>query len=218
MTPLELSDLPVASVAVDGDLMLLRKGLTDYQINVTAIRAINLSVYPSLASAVGNDIMLIQRTSSTYSIRFDQVGLLKGARIWFYLGSAPSGWAIVPNTGDRLLAVTSGSGVNRYNNASAGTQSGSWQQEGVGGGNPGGGLNINQIPNHYHQVNASSDNTSSNVNFCRSGKSDHNIGTFSSSGVIGSTNDLSTNACLPHNHGNSWRPSANIGIICEKSS
>lgn len=206
MSPLVLSDLPVASSAVDGDLMLLRKGLTDYQINVSLVRAINLSVYSSLGFAVNNDLMLIQRGASTFNIRFNQVGLVKGVRIWFYLGAAPLGWAVVPNTGDRLLASATIVPAVKYGNGlaglniPAGSQGGTWQQlDHV--------LTIDEMPSHNHTFKVQSSPTGGNTSEVSAGKNSN----------VGTKTTTNTGGGQGHNHGSSWRPLANVGIICEKS-
>lgn len=208
-SPVELSDLPVATIADNADVTLLRKGLTDYQCAVSLIRNIDIASLTPLSSAVASDVLMIQRASSNYSIRFDQIGVVKGTKTWFWQASAPLGWSIVPNTGDRLLAVADGS--TNYDTGAGGTQKGTWQQGDVDG-IPGNGLTIQQIPDHTHQYYFGETQSNSNANFAH--------GAVTSTGRQATTSGINqkTNpgACAPHNHGSVWRPLANVGIICNK--
>jgi len=231
MSPLELSDLPTATSASNNDKMLIRKGLTDYQIAVRYIREINIDALDPIEGgyAVATDILMISRnvptppsmipTPTNFQIRFSQVGFVKGTRMWFYQPNAPVGWSIVPDTGDKLVACQDAS--NNYNGvASAGTSGGQWQQGDVDG-VTGKGLNLNQIPNHYHGVGASL----GSLDFGHSANARYgntNTASFLSKGITGATTSPTANptwnagSCGPHNHGDSWRPLANVGIICNK--
>lgn len=201
MSSVQLSDLPIASSANDGDLMLLRSGLTDYQINVTDIRKLDLSIFTSIASPLAADLYYTQSGGQTYSSRFSQIGFVTGTQMWFYQASAPNGdgsWVIVPGTGDSLLAVSDG--TNNYFGASAGTQNGSWQQTDLT-------LTIDQIPAHIHEI-----LTGRNFQQSSSGIYVGRYDTLASSVI----ETQSTGGNLPHNHGNIWRPFANIGAIYKK--
>jgi len=227
MSPLELSDLPVATSAADNDVTLLRKGLTDYQCAVRLIRQINIAALNSLpgGAAVATDLLIISRNisgnPSNFQIQFSQVGFVKGTRMWFYQPDKPIGWSIVPNTGDKLIACQDTS--TNYNGvASAGSQGGQWLQKDVDGVD-GKGLNLNQIPNHYHGVGASL----GSLDFGQSANARYgntNTASFLSKGITGATTSPTANptwnegSCGPHNHGDSWRPLANVGIVCNKDS
>lgn len=215
-SPVELTDLPVATSAVNGDLMLLRKGLTDYQINVTAIRNIDLTVLTSIPSPAANDLLFLQRGSQNYSVLFSQVGFLQGTQAWFYSNTAPVGWTIIPGTGDKLIGVSDG--VNNYNGAGAGTQNGTWQQVGVP-------LSIQQIPNHNHFMAGGNSQSNSHCNYLFGAQFQGGTSpTFPQNACLGipqgqGDNNLHNNygACLAHDHGATWRPFANIGIIASKN-
>lgn len=209
--PVQLSDLPVASSATDSDLTLLRKGLTDYQCAVELIRQINIAAFDILPNGYANatDLFMIARAGSNYQIQFSQVGFLKGTKMYFY-GAAPTGWSIVPGTGDKLLAVSDL--ITKYATGTPGTQQGTWQQHGVGGGVPGGGLSVAQLPPHQHYIptGKSSTGETQNPQLAARGK------TIESPKIVtdnGSSNGLQGQ---PHNHGNSWRPAANVGCIAVK--
>lgn len=202
-TPVQISNLPPASVANDADETLLRQGLTDFRCTIAKIRNLNLPGLSSLpgGSAVASDLLLIARSGSNYQIRFEQVGFLKGCRAWFYLLTAPAGWEIVANTGDRLLAVSDG--VNQYSATASGSQGGTWQQQDHA-------LTLSELPAHAHDYRISINSTD-----------DDRPGLLSRSAKTpASTNRAQTDLSgggLGHNHGNLWRPLANIGIICEKT-
>lgn len=222
-SPVNMASLAPATITVVNDpsaQVLLRSGLTDYRAAVNLIRSINLTVppYTPLASAVANDLMFIQRGSGNFSIMFNQVGLLKGTRMWFY-STAPVGWRTVPGTGDKILACsddTLGNIVNYNGITTAGFQGGSWQQTNWA-------LTIDQIPAHKHGVFIYQASSSAANDIAGSGKNFDNgpTGTEPSNftGGAGSTTASSTSpagATNGHNHGNTWRPLANVGSICEK--
>ena len=215
-SPINLSALPIATSVAQDDLMLIRKGLTDYQIAAGIVQAINigpnfLDPVPG-GAAVGSDLMMISRADingdyQNYNIRFNQVGVVKGTRMWFYNQLPPTGWTIIPGTGGNLLAAQDNQ-KTYAGNVTAGNVAGTWQQDGVGGGYPGGGLSLNQIPQHTHGMLCSSDNFSGGgTKYYRSGKADHAAGTFQT---------LSSGGGMPHDHGNLWRPMANVGVIGNK--
>lgn len=213
MSSVVLSDLPILTNAIDGDIMLIRHGLTDYQINVTAIRAINLSTYSQIPYAQASDLMFIQRVGDqTYSARFNQIGFVKGTMMWFYANtaSAPSGWQLVPNTGDALLACSDDSSKGGYNGVkpkNAQIQSGNWQQTDYS-------LTLLQIPPHFHVC-----NIGQNVDPHHKGTLFKNaLGAPEQAPVNMNTNSEggSGGSAQGHNHGNTWRPFANVGGIYQK--
>ncbi len=217
-SPVQLSDLPVATVADDNDTMLIRKSLTDYQIAVLAIRQINIGGFSPIPAGFANptDLLMISRSNVNYNIRFNQIGFIKGTRMWFWQLNAPSGWSIIADTGDRLLGVSDG--THQYSATAAGSFGGDWQQTDTV-------LNIQQIPAHTHTALFGTHAGDGLIGFCATDSSSLRTGNNKtcSTGGQGSTRSSSTNppnfsnpATLGHNHGNTWRPLANIGIICNK--
>lgn len=202
-SPVVLSDLPVAGSADNADLMLLRKGLTDYQVSVALVRQIDISSLSPIPGgfAASTDLFMISRTiggnPQNFQIQFSQVGFSKGTRAWFWQAVAPVGWSIVPNTADRLLAV-----APYFAATQGGQQSGTWQQNNHT-------LTIAEIPSHTHRVPSGKESagSSGNPQYARRARdldNDSVITTESTGGGQG------------HNHGNVWRPLANAGIICNK--
>lgn len=210
-SPLVLSDLDAANLSQSNDpsaILLMRVGLTDYQVAVSLIRNINIQAL-SLLPGVGNlatatDKFIISRivsgTPQNFQIQFSQVGLLQGTKLWFYSLTPPVGWTLIANTGDRILAVSDG--VNQYAGAAAGTQNGTWQQTQTV-------LTINQIPSHSHQMLCTVDAGSSIISMAK-GRTENQIDT-------GPNRTAPTGGGLGHDHGNTWRPLANIGCLGVKS-
>ncbi len=209
-SPVELNDLPVASIANNADTTLLRQGLTDYQCAVGLIRNIDIPSLTPIPNGYANasDTFIINRSGmsgpSNYQIAFSQVGFVKGTQMWFYNGGVPAGWTAVPNTGDRLLAVSDG--VNNYNtNAASGSQSGTWQQTDWI-------LTVAQLPKHSHSLNMGNDSGGQFKGFFETAQTSINKKAFTSDGGDAGLKGEG------HNHGLSWRPAANVGIIGIKSS
>jgi hypothetical protein len=200
-SPVNMASLSPATLAEVNDSsaeVLLRSSLTDYRASVNLIRNLNLSIYTPLSSAVSNDLMVIQRGSVNYSIQFNQVGFLKGTKMWFY-GTAPSGWQIVTGTGNAVCACADGTTPGQYSGINPGFQGGTWTQSNAT-------LTIDQIPAHSHAVTIYP--TLSTVSDLKLGSGKNtSIGTSQTSTVGGGQ---------PHNHGSSWRPFANVGSICIK--
>jgi hypothetical protein len=202
-SPVNMASLAPATITVVNDpsaQVLLRSGLTDYRAAMNLIRSINLTVppYTPLASAVANDLMFIQRGSGNFSIMFNQVGFLKGTKMWFY-GTAPAGWEIIMGTGNAVCACADGTTPGQYSGINPGFQGGTWTQSNAT-------LTIDQIPAHSHAVTIYP--TLSTVSDLKLGSGKNtSIGTSQTSTVGGGQ---------PHNHGSSWRPFANVGSICIK--
>ena len=217
-SPVQISDLPVATVANDNDLLLLRSGLTDYQCAVSLIRQINIQALSPVpgGSPAQTDLLLVGRVVAgvprNFSIQFCQAGFPKGTKMWFWnrLPPAPN-WSLVTGTGDKLLAVQSNNST--YSGGSGGSSAGTWQQVGVS-------LTIDQIPAHTHEVDIFPTLSTSSDHKLGSGKnSTPGSQTSGPTGGAGSTSKKSTNppgATNPHNHGNTWRPLANVGVIGNK--
>lgn len=208
-SPVNLSALPIATSVAPDDLMLIRKGLTDYQIAASIIQSINigpqfLGPIPG-GSALPNDLMLISRPNlsgayQNFNIRFNQVGVIKGTRMWFYNSLPPVGWTIVPGTGGNLLAAQDFQ-TTYAGNVSAGNTAGTWQQTAIV-------LTVNQIPAHQHSYQLFEDSAGSNEGTQgarRARTSAGNSGVTAPAGGGGA-----------HDHGNTWRPLANVGVIGNK--
>lgn len=220
-SPVQLSDLPIATIAANDDLMLIRQGLTDYQIAVSAIRQIDLGALGGVpAGPVASDLMLISRKNvstqlfENFTIQFCQAGFPKSTKMWFYNNLPPApNWSVVSGTGDKLLAVATpiigAVPAVPYKGITAGNQGGTWQQEGVGGGT--GALTADQIPPHTHRIPAGkrSSGSSQNPGFARRAEDFDNDSVITSSTGNGTTGQT-------HNHGSAWRPFANVGVIGNK--
>ena len=122
---------------------------------------------------------------------------LQGTKAWFFQAVAPINWTILPNTGDCLLAVSDG--TKTYSGQNGGvSNAGSWQQTDTS-------LSIAQLPPHNHTLLISPDSGGGGS-------------TLRSGGASSTTlNTGSTGSGQGHNHGSTWRPQANVGIICNKS-
>jgi hypothetical protein len=213
-----IQDLPSAASPLNGAAyVVIKDGATDKKATVTQIRAIDLSALTLLPSSqpVASDNMMVGRGSTTYRVAFTSIGLLKNTKCWFYQNTAPSGWAVDPTaSSDALIAVKGGS--NDYN-ASGGTYNGQWQQAGAT-------LTVLQIPNHQHWTHTGSNQSNSNANYVHGAKdatgTTPRYNTTAGLGIVGGKNDAaphtSFGGCDPHNHGSTWRPLANLGIVCYK--
>jgi hypothetical protein len=198
---IQLSGLPVATSAADSDIMLIRQGLVDKQIQVALVRTINLAAFSFLNTQSPNtpqqnDIMLIARGGNNYKLRFAAVGFVAGTRMWFYSATAPAGWTILDNTSGALLAVKG----TTY--TAPGSIQGTWQQTSHT-------LTLAQIPSHKHDVDGTGA-TSGSGNVVRGYRADLNQDLRGWSTALAGGGQ-------GHNHGNTWRPLAHVGILCEKT-
>ena len=216
LPPITIPDLdPANPIDPDNDYVPIRQGSTDRKATVAQLNYLNLADFDSVPGAVlASDVLLLGRyvdaiTYDNYKVPVSKIGFLSGTRMWFYMTTAPLYWTILdePGLGDCILAVKAKATGKTYSkpNVVAGT----WLQEGVNGGNPGGALTIDQIPAHTHEMQSSSDNLSeAGSRYYRSGKSDHARSYYKTTPTGGG---------LPHNHGNTWRPEAAVGIMCQKT-
>lgn len=221
MTTPTIPELPQATVANNGDQMLMRQPAgslgTDKRITVEEVRKIDidsLSTASSPSSSLSGDLFMFQRSGTNYKIRFDQISVPSGTIMWFYRNTTIDGWTIESSAPDTVLAVKGGS---EYVNG--GVTGGTWQQEGVNGGSPGGGLSISQMPRHDHTFRfADSGGTGAILN-----RPPREVNPPSPSGIVGVTSivggqhSTNPNEAEPHNHGDSWRPSASVGVLLKKS-
>jgi hypothetical protein len=111
---------------------------------------------------------------------------------WFYLNAAPTNWTEIAAIGDELLAVKGGT-TYIAGEASAGT----WQQTDAT-------LDASHIPAHTHTVSLDvSANSGSGGQFWAGSTTSR-----TSSSALGGV------ATASHNHSNTWRPAARVGILC----
>jgi len=201
MSPVDMSDLSDAGPIVDGNLMLIRQGSTDYKVNVTLVRNINLAALSAIPTPIVSDLFYMQRGTQSYSATFGQIGFAVGVRMWFNNALPPvPNWGLVPNTGNSLCACVDQSGApyGGYNGQGGGVNTGTWQQTPWT-------LTIDQIPTHSHTI-PLYEATSSQGSFNRVSNTNR-----TTSG--GTANTGTTGGGGPHNHGNTWRPMANTGTI-----
>lgn len=206
-SPVQISDLPVATTVADSDLLLVRQGLSDFQAEASKVRAIDISAFGALTNPNATDQFLIQRAGTRYSIRFDKVGFVAGTRCWFHQAAAPSGWQIVTGLGDRVLSVAGG--TQAYNVA-GGSSGGTWQQ-------PGHELSLQEIPNHTHNIICGRDTANEKIVAVKGTKNQNDSPRprAPTEGITGSSRPLNGTGAS-HNHGTVYRPLANVGIICQK--
>lgn len=222
MSMTTIPDLPTATTADDTDLILLRQPGSalgvDKKVTVAKVRTLNLaglSTLPTGETPVASDLMLVQRGTANYQVAFQHVGFIKGVKMWFYHNLAnevsPNGWAIF-TAGDTLLAVKGGSTYTV-----GGAELGLWQQSGYK-------LQITDIPNHAHWINTGSNQSNSNARYMHGAKDNFDTvpkySNFAGKGMIGALNDNATHDnygdCNEHNHGDTWRPKAAVGLIMVK--
>lgn len=204
---IQITDLPSTGSVADTDYTILRQGLSDFKVQIGLLREIDVSAYPLINTPAQSDLMLINRGGSNYSVRFDRVGFVAGTTMWFYQASLPSGWEPIEATGDALLAVKGGS--NKYQNF--GTQ-GTWSQ-------PGHALTVEQMPSHYHIAFKTKETTGSSNSLgpVRGKTADPGSFQTQSTGGLGSgQNEGVGGPTVEHNHGSTWRPLANVGILGRK--
>jgi len=118
-----------------------------------------------------------------------------GTKLWFYQNTAPSGWTIDTTPADAVLAVKGGSGAY---NVSGGSQAGTWTQ-------PDHTLTTAEIPAHTHTTYCPVAGPAYGQPAGAIPYAAYTYVTSSSTGGGGA-----------HNHGTTWRPLAQVGIICTK--
>lgn len=214
-----IPDLPEATNLDDSDLLLVRQpgsslGI-DKRVLVGLLRQINIAGLPPIPNgeAAPADLMLIQRGSNRFQIRHDQISVPRGTKMWFYQNAESiPGWSIFSET-DCLLAVKGGSDY-----VQGGTIGGSWQQHGVNGGNPGGGLTIDQMPSHTHQYRfAESSGGIGQKSYKPPVENERDNVRTGITLARGGTHPSNPSQSMPHNHGDIWRPRAAVGVILQKN-
>lgn len=225
LPPITIPDLdPAGPVDPDNDLLIIRQGLNDRKIspaNLGNIRLGGLNMLPG--QLVASDVLLIGRDNGAgydnYIMPPQYLGFLNGVNCWFYQASAPLGWSVIPNTGDRLLAISDVSTQitpqNKYAGEFAPALTGNWQQSDAT-------LDITQIPAHSHVIKVWKSDQEGNLS-SKIGSTNRTTGNnqnTNKTGGAGSTVTASTDpagATVGHNHGNTWRPLAAVGILCTKN-
>lgn len=207
-SPVQLSDLDLAGSADDADLALIRKNnTTDYKVTVQLLRNINIAGLPNLSptanSPQNTDLLILARGGVNSKCLFPSIGFPVGTKLWFHMNAVPVStvfWTIVPNTGDTLLAVKGGTTYT----IGGGSSQGNWQQNNHT-------LTVDQIPPHSHKISMDLKSSSQNSEngFVRAGRK-HNYEPPASTRLDGGGGQ-------GHNHGNTWRPLASVGIICQKA-
>ena len=238
LPPITIPDLdPAGTVDPDNDQMLIRQGLNDKRVSPAQISTLRLQAYNALPSnIVSTDVILIGRNDGmggyiNYRAQPYRLGFLVDnggypTCMWFWMTTAPLGWQIIPNSGDRVLA-TALPGGQAYQYTTSGYQ-GSWQQGDVGG-VAGQGLSITQIPNHNHYSTFGETQSNSHARYIHgaryiNGTHGPNFGEDPTQnpgrGIVGGKGDNANHnnygQCDPHNHGAVWRPAACVGILCQK--
>lgn len=224
--PVQIPDLPAATVANDNDETILRQGLVDFRVTIGLIRNLNIdALTPLSGSALGSDRFLISRGGSNFRIDFSAVGLPLGTKTWLYMtqgqiDTVMLGWQSIPNSGNALLAVRGGSVYT-----TAGTTQGTWTQPAIN-------LLIGQIPAHQHGYPVSQTRSlgtsSTKVSAANNGAStDILMKTYHTGGVgsaVGSSNpkaysdfnDSFSPDTDPVQADPAWRPFAAVGMLAVK--
>lgn len=133
-----------------------------------------------------------------------------GTRVFFYQAAAPLGWTAVSGLGDRILAI------GTYNSVSAGSITGTWQQEGHA-------LSVSEMPAHNHSGSTitgpkhTHETVKRNYDEAVSGLTD-TAGPIIATSEVFSVSVASQGEGSVHNHGNTWRPAAIVGLIAERTS
>lgn len=222
LPPITIPDLdPAGPIDFDNDLLLVRQGLNDKKATAAQISNLRLNTFLTLpAPVVPSDRIIIGRNDglggyTNYIADPRSIGFLKDTVCYFYMSSAPLTWTIVPNSGNKLLAIADNTG-NLYSGGGGGTFQGTWQQTDTI-------LNIEQIPAHTHSaiVYKNHSGTLAGLFSANQLETNKNIANTHATGGAGSTISNSTDpsgATLGHNHGSAWRPAAAVGILCKKTS
>jgi hypothetical protein len=155
-------------------------------------------------------------------------------KMWFYMNVAPTGWTIDTSVADAMIAVKGG--TNAYN-AAGGSQAGTWTQPGhlhaVADANAPLPAHIHEVvgitntnnQNHTHDVPGSTGyGTASGFNTIAHAMGQSSTESASHTHNMDFNSQSTGSGTGTHNHGNTganatpttWRPLANVGIICTK--
>lgn len=136
-----------------------------------------------------------------------------GRKVWLYENTAPTGWTIVAAAADAVLAVKGG--ANAYN-VSGGTQAGTWTQ-------PDHAITTAEMASHDHGASDSHVHATNSrgVGYVTADPgsavyaADAN-GT-GNTGAGGGHTHSSVGSGTAHNHGTTYRPLAQVGIIVSRN-
>ncbi len=141
-----------------------------------------------------------KRFDTAGSIPITSISIPTGTKMWFYADAAPSGWTIDATPSDNILAVKGGATYT-----TGGVQVGSWTVSG---------LTSNNESSHTHLVSGTTAAEAQTPVEQGSNSNDaaHEDHTH--------TMSFTSGAGSAHNHtvtqDATWRPKANVGIICTK--
>ena len=198
---------PAGPVDPDNDLLLIRQGLNDRKIPAGELQNTRLGGLQMLpGQLVASDVLLIGRDNGAgydnYIMPPQYLGFLNGTNCYFYQAAAPLGWTIIPNTGNRVLAVSDNNGNLYKGNAAPFIMNlNTWQQDDHI-------LTITQIPVHSHNYDVYKSDIDGNISLKTASTNRSSKNTTKTADAGGG---------LGHNHGNTWRPAAVVGILCTKN-
>jgi hypothetical protein len=137
------------------------------------------------------------------------VEIASGSKVWFWQATAPTGWTIDTSAADAVLAVKGG--LSSYG-VDGGLQAGTWTQLKHTHTTGDHVLTEAEMPAHSHTYQREYDSLGSSGGLVKG----YYLGTYNTS-TVGSSQ--------AHNHGatgngapaNTWRPLAQVGIICTKN-
>jgi hypothetical protein len=202
---------------------LIPSGIDDESSTTTAMRA-TTDPYPasteSLATSLQGELQRIryviaQITGETYwYIDPDSTiaalygsAIVTGTKAWFYQNTAPTGWTL--DATPAVLAVKGGS--NAYN-TTGGTQAGTWALSGINTTSVYLTAAQSGLPAHTHTY---TNNSSSGAVAGGGTNCYHTPGTMTTAA------NVAADSASTHNHQttntDTWRPLAQIGIICTKN-
>jgi len=217
LPPVTIPDLdPATVIDFNNDEVILRQGINDRRATLDQITNFRLQNYPTLPGQIlATDVILIGRNDGlgaydNYIADPRRLGFLVGVSMYFYCDTnqAPLFWQNLPSLGNRVLAVKanaasnggiSGGGNSAYTNW--GLQ-GNWLL-------PDHQLTVAEMPNHRHEINGAGA-TAGTGNLVRGYRESN-----SQSSKLWNTK--STGGDSNHNHGNTFRPLAAVGLICIKN-
>lgn len=132
-----------------------------------------------------------------------------GSKVWFWQATAPTGWTIDSSAADAVLAVKGG--LSSYG-VDGGLQAGTWSQLNHTHLTSDHVLTEAEIPSHSHWHNISS--VGGYLTMHTGGSASHSGGYTSPAGGGAAHNHGATGNGAP---ANTWRPLAQVGIICTKN-
>lgn len=134
-----------------------------------------------------------------------------GTKMWFYQNTAPTGWTYDSTPADAVLSVKGGTAAY---NAAGGTKAGTWALTGLNTGDVTLSAAQSGVPAHHHHITGEGNTASNTPTYLTTGHS-----TVTSASFQTGNNDTAA-AASPHAHtiaaADTWRPAAQIGIICTK--